>query len=68
MDAPITWRAPDPTLTVDATTGLITGVSPGPGGCRPSPARSPRQLLTFTVIAPADTLIVGDSVLTVAPA
>ena len=30
VSAEVTWRAADPTLTVDPT-GLITGVSPGTG-------------------------------------
>jgi hypothetical protein len=65
VDAPVTWRAPDPTLTVDAT-GIITGVSPGTGRVQAFSGSLPSQLVTFTVILRADTLILtGDSVVTV---
>ena len=30
VDVTISWRAPDPTLTVEEATGVITGVSPRP--------------------------------------
>ena len=67
VDAPITWRAPDSTLTVDETTGVITGVSPGTGRVQAFAGSLSSALLQFTVTATADTLIVTDSVLTVAP-
>jgi hypothetical protein len=64
--AAIVWTAGDPTLTVDAVTGVLTGVSPGPGRVQASVASLTSGVLTFSVIAPADTLIIaGDSVLTV---
>ena len=31
VDTPITWRSADPTVTVEESTGLVTGVSPGNG-------------------------------------
>jgi hypothetical protein len=65
--APIDWRAPDPTLTVDAT-GTITGVSPGTGHVQAFTGSLSSQLVTFNVILRADILLlVGDSVVTVAP-
>jgi hypothetical protein len=65
----ITWRAPDATLTVDPQTGVITGVSPGPGQVQAFSGSLASGLIAFTVIARADTLIlVGDPVVTVGPA
>jgi hypothetical protein len=64
----IAWRAPDATLTVDGTTGAITGVSPGTGHVQAFVGSLSSELETFSVIARADTLVItGDSVLTVAP-
>ena len=65
--AEITWRAPDATLTVDPLTGVITGVSPGPGRVQAFAGQLASSLVQFTVIPSADTLIVTDSVFTVAP-
>lgn len=66
--ADITWRAPDPTLTVDASTGVITGVSPGTGRVQAFVGSLSSSLVSFTVITPADTLVlVGDSVFPVGP-
>jgi hypothetical protein len=63
----ITWRAPDPTLSVDAT-GLITGVSAGTGRVQASAGSLSSELVSFTVLPRPDSLaIVGDSVLIVAP-
>lgn len=66
--ATIAWSAADPTLTVDASTGLLTGVSPGSGRVQASVGSLTSGVLTFSVLAPADTIILSaDSVLTVAP-
>lgn len=66
VDAAITWQAPDPTLTVDAATGAITGVAPGTGHVQAFAGSLPSELVTFSVIARADTIVItGDSVLTV---
>jgi len=63
---PIDWRAPDATLTVDAATGVITGVSPGSGRVQAFVGSLSSELVAFTVIARADTLVLtGDSVITV---
>jgi hypothetical protein len=65
--APVTWAAPDTTLSVDPT-GAITGLHPGSGQVQAFSGSLASGLLTFAVIARADTLIrVGDSVVTVAP-
>jgi hypothetical protein len=64
--AEISWRAPDATLTVDPQTGVITGVSPGTGRVQAFAGSLASGLISFSVIARADTLIlVGDSVVTV---
>jgi hypothetical protein len=67
VTVPIEWRAPDPTLAVDPATGLITGVAPGIGRVQAFTGDLSSGLMEFTVIARADTLIVTDSILTVAP-
>jgi hypothetical protein len=67
IQAEITWQAPDPTLTVDPATGVITGISPGPGRVQAFAGLLASELVQFTVIARADTLIVTDSIFTVAP-
>jgi Big-like domain-containing protein len=64
--ADITWGASDPTLTVDQA-GVITGVSPGTGRVQAFVGSLASSLVTFTVIARADTLVVTDSLFTVAP-
>jgi hypothetical protein len=63
---PVTWLAPDPTLTVDAA-GVITGVSAGTGRVQAFAGNLPSAVVQFTVIPRADTLIVTDSVFTIAP-
>jgi Bacterial Ig-like domain (group 2) len=66
--APVTWLAPDATLTVDGSTGAVTGVSPGTGHVQAFTGSIASELVSFNVIARADTLVItGDSVLTVAP-
>ena len=63
----VTWTAPDTTLTVDPA-GAITGVHPGVGRVQAFSGSLASGVITFTVIARADSLIlVGDSVVTVAP-
>jgi hypothetical protein len=67
VNGEITWRAADPTLSVDAT-GLITGVSPGTGRVQAFEGSLSSELASFTVLPRPDSLvIVGDSVLIVAP-
>jgi hypothetical protein len=63
VSTPVTWQAPDPTLTVDANTGVITGVSAGSGRVQATAGSLSSALLTFSVVAAADTLVIpGDSV------
>ena len=63
----VTWTTPDTTLTVDPA-GAITGVHPGVGRVQAFSGSLASGVITFTVIARADSLIlVGDSVVTVAP-
>ena len=65
--ANIVWSAGDTTLTVDPSTGVLTGVTPGNGRVQASVGSLRSGVLTFSVIAPADTIILSaDSVLTVA--
>jgi hypothetical protein len=67
IPAAVTWRAPDPTLIVVPTTGVITGVAPGIGRVQAFADQLGSNVLQFTVLSRADTLIVTDSVFTVAP-
>jgi hypothetical protein len=65
VEAPVSWRTPDATLTVDGS-GLVTGTSAGSGRVQAFSGSLSSDLLTFTVLTAADTLvIIGDSVLTV---
>jgi Bacterial Ig-like domain (group 2) len=66
VDAAISWRAADKTVTVSPT-GLVTGVSVGTARVQARNGSLGSDLVTITVIARADTLLlVGDSVQTVA--
>ncbi len=67
VPAAVTWRTPDATLAVDEATGVITGVSPGVGRVQAFADLLGSSVLTFNVLTRADTLIVTDSVFTVAP-
>jgi Bacterial Ig-like domain (group 2) len=65
VDVPITWRTPDTTVTVDGT-GLVTAVKPGTGQVQASAGPLTSELVGFTILAQADTLIiVGDSIVSV---
>jgi Bacterial Ig-like domain (group 2) len=62
VDAAILWRASNDVLSVDET-GLVTGVEPGSGEVQAVVGALTSERIGFTVLAPADTLIiVGDSV------
>ncbi len=66
VETPITWRTVDTTLAVGESTGLVTGVSPGPGNVQASTGSLSSDFVNFNVRARADTLIiVGDSVVIV---
>lgn len=63
VGVPVTWRTPDATLSVGETTGLVTGVAPGPGQVQAVVGSLVGELVSLDVIPPADTLVlVGDSV------
>lgn len=67
IDAVITWRTPNPTLSVSET-GLVTAIAPGPGQVQAFAGSLASSLISLTVVARADTLIlIGDSIVTVAP-
>lgn len=65
VGTPVTWLSADATATIDAT-GLLTGVTPGTARVQAGVGSLNSALITFAVVAPADTLVLpGDSVLTV---
>jgi hypothetical protein len=67
VPAAVAWVALDPTVSLDATTGLMTGVAPGTARVQATVGSLGSPLLTFAVIPPADTLVIaGDSIFTVA--
>ncbi len=62
VDAAIEWLASAAALSVDAT-GLVTAVAPGTGDVQAAVGSLTSERITFTLLAPADTIIVvGDSV------
>jgi hypothetical protein len=66
VGTPVTWLSADATATIDAATGILTGVAPGTARVQASVGSLSSELITFAVVAPADTLVLpGDSVLTV---
>jgi hypothetical protein len=65
VDAAIDWRASTAAVTVDAT-GLVTGAQPGQAEVQASVGSLASERVAFTVLAPADTIIIaGDSVFTI---
>ena len=65
---PVTWRSPDVTVSVGEATGLVTGVAPGAGRVQATVGALAGELVSLSVLAPADSIgIVGDSVV-IAPA
>jgi hypothetical protein len=62
VETPIAWSASDTALSVDAT-GLVTGIAPGSAGVQAAVGSLSSERIDFSVLAPADTIIiVGDSV------
>jgi hypothetical protein len=62
---PITWECLDPTATIDATTGVLTGVSVGTARVQANEGPLGSSFITFAVVAPADTVAIsGDSIFT----
>lgn len=67
VGTPVSWVSADPTATIDASSGVLTGVSPGTARVQATDAGLSSELITFAVIPPADTLVLpGDSIFTVA--
>lgn len=63
----VTWLSADPAASIDASTGILTGVSVGTARVQASVGSLASDLITFTVVNPADTLILtSDSIVTLA--
>ena len=66
VNTAITWRSVDTTASIDPTTGVVTALFPGTARVQAAVGSLSSGLITLSVLAPADTLIIaGDSVLTV---
>lgn len=65
VNATITWLASNDALSVDQT-GLVTGVALGTGDVQAAVGSLTSERVSFSVLAPADTIIiVGDSVVVI---
>lgn len=65
VGTPVTWISLDPTATIDAATGVLTGVSAGGARVQATVGALGSELVTFAVIDPADTLVLtSDSIVT----
>ena len=65
VGTPVTWISVDPTATVDAVTGVLTGVSAGGARVQATVGALGSELITIAVILPADTLVLtSDSIVT----
>jgi hypothetical protein len=61
----VTWVSVDPTATIDAATGVLTGVSVGTARVQATVGALGSSLITFAVVPSADTLAIsGDSIFT----
>ena len=61
----VTWISTDPSASIDAATGALTGVAPGTTRVQATVGTLGSALITFAVVAAADTLaIAGDSIFT----
>jgi hypothetical protein len=66
VNVAITWRGVDTTASIDPTSGVVTALFPGTARVQATVGSLASGLITLTLLAPADTLILaGDSVLTV---
>lgn len=64
--APIVWSVADTTISVDPSSGAVSGVAPGIGRVFATVGSLNSAIISFNVLAPADTIsIPGDSILTV---
>ena len=65
VGTPVSWLSVDPTATIDAATGILTGVSAGGARVQATVGALGSELITFAVIEPADTLVLtSDSIIT----
>jgi len=63
--AAVTWVSVDPTASIDAGTGVLTGLSPGSARVQATVGSLGSGLITFAIVPRADTLqIAGDSIFT----
>lgn len=61
--ATVVWVSADPTAVIDASTGVLTGVSVGPARVQATVGNLGSNLITFSIVPRADTLAIsGDSV------
>ncbi len=58
IDAPVTWRTADATVTVDERPGSSPASVPAPGRVQAASGSLSSDFLSFTVLARADTLII----------
>jgi Big-like domain-containing protein len=66
VNTAITWRGVDTTASIDPATGIVTALFPGSARVQATVGSLASGLITLTVLAAADTMIIaGDSVLTV---
>jgi hypothetical protein len=66
VGTPVTWASADPSASIDASTGVLTGVTPGTARVLASDAGLSSEPITFAVVPPADTLVLpADSIFTV---
>jgi hypothetical protein len=65
VGTPVTWVSVDAAATIDAVTGVLTGVSAGSARVQASVGALGSEIITFAVIDPADTLVLTtDSIVT----
>ncbi|HUR95047.1 MAG TPA: Ig-like domain-containing protein [Gemmatimonadales bacterium] len=59
----VTWISSDPTASIDPASGILTGVAVGTARVQATVGALGSELITFAVVAPADTLVLAsDSV------
>jgi Bacterial Ig-like domain (group 2) len=65
LAAAVTWASADTAATIDATTGVLTGVSVGTARIQATAGTLSSSFITFAVVPGADTLAIsGDSIFT----
>lgn len=65
VGTPVTWVSVDPTASIDAATGVLSGLSVGSARVQATVGALGSALITFAIVPRADTLqIVGDSIFT----